>query len=200
MSIIMSESDLLMHRKRADGNLDVYYPRTKAEYVENLSFTLPLSARSYDSVAQWADILIPDEVRGMSLLEFLLDMEDSSDQLTQSEQAMLVIMEEDRFDKERQLPLDYGQVVFKLGETTPVGLCLAWIEELLADYTRGIEKLELGMMLEQGSEEIASNEAALKIIMAAEQYAGLLDYRKKPVSDQEFRGEIKRLDARIDSL
>lgn len=168
--------------------------------MDNFSVTLPLDVSSYDSVAQWADILIPDEARGKALLEFLLLYGESSLQVTESEQAMLVIIEEDRFDKSRQVPFDYDQIIFKLGQKTETGQYLAWVEELLADYTRGIEKLELGLMLESGSNEIASNKYALDIIMHGEQIDGLTDYRRKFADKANTDDEVNRLDAEIQRL
>lgn len=168
--------------------------------VDNFSVTLPLDVSSYDSVAQWADILIPDEARGKALLEFLLLYGESSLQVTSSEQAMLVIMEEDRFDKNRQVPFDYDQVIFKLGQKTEVGQYLAWIEELLADYTRGVEKLELGLMFENGCLEIASNKYAMNIIMQGEQLKDLTDYRRKFADKANTDDEVNRLDAEIQRL
>ena len=113
---------------------------------------------------------------------------------------MLVIMEEDRFDKNRQIPFDYDQIVFKLGQTTEVGQYLAWIEELLANNTRGVEKLELGLMLESGSNEIASNIYAMNVIMKGEQIEGLTDYRKKFAVKDDTDSEINRLDAEVERL
>ena len=168
--------------------------------IDNFSVTLPLNVGSYDSVAQWSDILIPDEARGKALLDFLLTYEESSLQVTSSEQAMLVIMVEDRFNKYRQVPSDYDQIIFKLGQETEIGQYLAWIEELLADYTRGIEKLELGLMLESGSNEIASNKYALDIIMHGEQIDGLTDYRRKFADKANTDDEVNRLDAEIQRL
>jgi len=162
---------------------------------------LPNNAENYNAVAQWADILIPDETRGKALLEFLLKYPESSEQIASSEQAMLVIMEEERFNKDRQVPFDYDQIIFKLGQKTETGQYLAWVEELLADHTRGIEKLELGMMLESGSEEITSNKYAMRVIMAGEDIEGLTNYRKKFAVKNDMDVEITRLDneiARID--
>ena len=168
--------------------------------IDNFSVTLPLNVGSYDSVAQWADILIPDEARGKALLEFLLLYGESSLQVTSSEQAMLVIMEEDRFDKNRQVPFDYDQIIFKLGQKTETGQYLAWVEELLADYTRGIEKLELGLMFEAGCLEIASNKYAMNIIMQGEQLKDLTDYRRKFADKANTDDEVNRLDAEIQRL
>jgi len=158
---------------------------------------LPNNADHYNSVAQWSDILIPDEARGKALLEFLLMYEGSSEQIATSEQAMLVIMEEERFNKDRQIPFDYTQIIQKLGVDTEVGQYLQWVEELLADHTRGIEKLELGMMLEAGSNEITSNEYAMKVIMAGEELDGLTNYRKKFAVKNDMDAEITRLDNEI---
>lgn len=161
---------------------------------------LPLAVIKYNEVSQWADILIPDETRGKALLEFLLLNEESSLQVTNSEQAMLVIMEEERFDKNRQVPFDYDQIIFKLGQKTETGQYLAWVEELLADYTRGIEKLELGLMFEAGCLEIASNKYAMNIIMQGEQIDGLTDYRRKFADKANTDDEVNRLDAEIQRL
>lgn len=158
---------------------------------------LPNNAENYNAVAQWADILIPDETRGKALLEFLLKYPESSEQIASSEQAMLVIMEEERFNKDRQVPFDYTQIIQKLGADTEVGQYLQWVEELLADHTRGIEKLELGMMLEAGSNEITSNEYAMKVIMAGEELDGLTNYRKKFAVKNDMDAEITRLDNEI---
>lgn len=168
--------------------------------INNISMTLPVNASNFESVSQWSDILIPDATRGKALLEFLLTYEESGIQITNSEQAMLVIMEEDRFDKNRQIPFDYDQIVFKLGQTTEVGQYLAWIEELLANNTRGVEKLELGLMLESGSNEIASNIYAMNVIMKGEQIEGLTDYRKKFAVKDDTDSEINRLDAEVERL
>ena len=62
-----------------------------------------------------------------------------------------------------------------------MGKYLTWIEELLADYTRGMEKLKLGLVSGEGSREIASNEYALRVIMEGEREKGLIDYRRKLV-------------------
>lgn len=183
--------------ENAAGNLYLEIGKVRDE-IENRN--LPNDAKQYNSVAQWADILIPDENRGKALLEFLLTYEESSEQVTNSEQAMLVIMEEERFDKDRQVPFDYDQIIFKLGQKTEVGQYLAWVEELLADYTRGIEKLELGLMLEGGSYEIASNKYALDVIMQGEEIEGLTNYRKKFAVKEDVDNEIERLDTRIDGM
>lgn len=168
--------------------------------LENFSVTLPLDVRSYDSVSQWSDILIPDADRGKALLEFLLKYPESSEQIASSEQAMLVIMKEERFNKNRQVPFDYDQIIFKLGQKTETGQYLAWVEELLADHTRGIEKLELGMMLEAGSNEITSNKYAMRVIMAGEDIEGLTNYRKKFALKDSFDTEIARIDEEITNL
>lgn len=160
------------------NNLNINISSVKND-LENLSIALPLDVKNYDSVSQWADILIPDAVRGRDLLEFLLAYVESSEQITSSEQAMLVIMQEERFDKGRQVSFDYDQTIFKLGQKTEVGLYLAWIEELLSDYTRGVERLELGLMLEAGSAEISNNHYVMNVIMKGESLQGLTDYRKK---------------------
>ena len=183
--------------ENAAGNLYLEIGKVKDE-IENRN--LPIQTRQYNSVAQWADILIPDANRGKALLEFLLTYEESSLQVTSSEQAMLVIMEENRFDKNRQVPFDYDQIIFKLGQKTEVGQYLAWIEELLADHTRGVEKLELGLMLETGSSEITSNKYAMNVIMQGEQIEGLTNYRRKFANKIDVDNEINRLDIRIDGL
>ena len=183
--------------ENAAGNLYLEIGKVKDE-IENRN--LPIQTRQYNSVAQWADILIPDANRGKALLEFLLTYEESSLQVTSSEQAMLVIMEENRFDKNRQVPFDYDQIIFKLGHKTEAGQYLAWIEELLADHTRGVEKLELGLMLETGSSEITSNKYAMNVIMQGEQIEGLTNYRRKFANKIDVDNEINRLDIRIDGL
>ena len=143
--------------------------------------TLPIDIKDYNKVSQWADILIPDEDRGRGLLEFLFAYGGSSEQIAGSEEAMLVIMQEYSFNKCRQVPVDYEQIIWKLGVRTEVGKYLTWIEELLADYTRGMEKLKLGLVSGEGSREIASNEYALRVIMEGEREKGLIDYRRKLV-------------------
>ena len=139
--------------------------------------TLPTTVPNYQQVAHWADLLIPDADRGEDLLEFLLDHEDTSEQVSESEQAMYVIMEEEDFDKTRQIPEDYEHALWGLGQFTPVAQIVAWVEELLADYQRGQEKLELGYMTENSSEDLSSNEYAQRVIHEGEEYNGLLDYR-----------------------
>ncbi len=181
----------------AAGNLLLEIEKVREE-VNNRN--LPLAVIKYNEVSQWSDILIPDESRGKALLEFLLLYGESSLQVTSSEQAMLVIMEEDRFNKNRQVPFDYDQIIFKLGQKTETGQYLAWVEELLADHTRGIEKLELGLMLESGSNEIASNKYAMNVIMQGEQVEGLNNYRRKLADKENVDNEISRLDTRIDGV
>lgn len=181
--------------ENAAGNLYLEIEKAKDE-IENRN--LPNNAKQYNSIAQWADILIPDETRGKALLEFLLTYEESSLQVTSSEQAMLVIMQEDRFDKNRQVPFDYDQIIFKLGQKTEVGQYLAWVEDLLADHRRGIEKIELGLMLEQGSLEIATNKYAMRVIMKGEQIVGLADYRRKLAYKEDLDSEVSGLNHKID--
>lgn len=142
---------------------------------------LPIEASTYNEISQWADIFIPDADRGRALLQLLLTYGESSEQVASSRQAMLVIMEEGRLDKERQVPADYEQTIHKLGFKTEVGQCLAWVEDLLADHVRGIEKLELGLTDELGSKEVAKNKYAMRVIMLGEMIDGLTDYRVKEV-------------------
>lgn len=164
------------------------------------SLSLPLDVKSYSNVSQWSDILIPDKNRGLSLLSFFSRYEDTSDMMTSSEQAMLVMMEEERFSKERRVPSDYEQIINKLGKTTSVGQCLAWVEELTSDHARGIEKLEIGLLLEQASVEIASNEYAVRTIMDGERYGGINNYRYKSASQNELEAQVQKLEEKIELL
>lgn len=151
--------------------------------VDDIDVTLPIGVRDYDSNSQWADILIPDGERGRDLLDFLMGDIESSLQLLSSRQAMIVIMEESRFNKDRPYIFDYTPTIFKLGKKTNVAQHLAWVDELLADHTRGIEKLELGLMKEASSLEISKNKYAMGIIMKGEEFKGITAYRKKFVEE-----------------
>lgn len=161
------------------------------------SIKLPIEVDNYHSIAQWSDILIPNENRGKALLEFLLTYKESSIEIASSKQAITVIMEENTFNKDRQVPFDYDQVIFKIGKDTEVGKYLAWIEELLANHIRGIEKLELGLIFENTSLEIAKNKHALRTIMYGEQLESLTNYRLNLVNQEEVNYKFNNLNKKI---
>ena len=176
------------------GNLYLEIEKVRGDIDKR---NLPNNADKYNKISVWADILIPDGTRGKALLEFLLTYRESSLQIAESEPAMLVIMQEERFDKNRQVPFDYDQIIFKLGQTTEAGQYLQWVEELLADHSRGIDKLGLGLMLKQGSDEIAENKYAMRVIMKGESLEGLTSYRRKLANKENLDQEVSRLDSDV---
>ena len=135
----------------------------------------PFGVPNYNAEIPWIDILIPDADRGKDLLEFLESYEDTAEQINSSEGAMHVIMNEEDYDKTREIP-EFEEYILKLDDT-PCGQSLAWIEQLLAKYDVGQNRLNTVYEFESIAEEISDDVYAMRVINDGEEFDGLKDYR-----------------------
>ena len=143
--------------------------------IDDIEPYSPFNTPNYNAEIPWIDILIPDADRGNDLLEFLESYEDTAEQINSSEGAMHVIMNEEDYNKTREIP-DFEEHILKLDDT-PCGQSLAWIEQLLAKYDVGQNRLDLAYEYENTAEDVSGDKYAMRVINDGEEFDGLKDYR-----------------------
>jgi len=138
-----------------------------------------ISAPSVAMIYPWVDVFMPDFDRGRDFLTLSLKYEDSSEQIANDPVAMMVIMEEERFESNqyRSIPDSYRSAFMALGVDTPVMHLLAYVEMFLAEYDLGMENYEFYEGILATSKDLSNSIHAMRVIMDGEELEGLIDYR-----------------------